>query len=66
MICPMISCKRLEPYQCEGSECAWWIGDKKQGKCSVKGIGMDAGEFGDIIEAINNLGKTINSICDKI
>lgn len=51
MMCPMISAKRLEPYECHGSDCAWWIGDEKQGDCAVKVIASSVAEIGAIVDA---------------
>lgn len=50
IICPMISCKRHEPYMCEDSKCAWWIGDEKQGDCAVKKFATAAAEISTIMD----------------
>lgn len=34
IICPLITQKRLDPYICEGTRCAWWVGGA-DGKCAV-------------------------------
>ncbi len=60
MICPMISCKRLEPYMCEGAKCAWWIGDEEQGDCAVKEVATSVVEIGAIMD-VEQLSHILNT-----
>lgn len=66
MICPMISAKRFEPYECHGSECAWWIPDKERGDCAVKELAMNACDISAAADSIERLNETLNTISNKI
>ena len=66
MMCPMISAKRLEPYECHGSDCAWWIGDKERGDCAVKFNAMSTGDLGEISNSMERIQNSLENISDKI
>ena len=55
-----LKCPITGHYRCITADCAWWIGDEKEGICAVKNLAITLNDIGNLADY-----REISKILDK-